>query len=325
MTSRQETNRQTILQFWNRGIQNAREIHIQTGIALTTVYDNLTKLRESGSIQRIEGSGRPKKITADASRALAQFICRDSSISTRTLSTKLSLTGLNVSRKTIGRHLAEIGYQKDLSRATPMLTADHKRKRVEWAQKHLNDDWDNTLFTDETAFQLFRNTVERWYKGKRPVRPMPKDRTKIFAWGGFCVKGKTSLYCFSEIMNAEFYVNILRRHLPEIEDLLGDEWRFQQDNDPKHTSRLAKNFLQDNMPEVIDWPSNSPDLNPIENLWSIVKRNVEKKMPKNTDDLRLFMVKEWDDIPESTLIGLVGSMKRRCELIIENNGERIPF
>ena len=139
---------------------------------------------------------------------------------------------------------------------------------------------------------------------------MPKDRTKIFAWGGFCVKGKTSLYCFSEIMNAEFYVNILRRHLPEIEDLLGDEWRFQQDNDPKHTSRLAKNFLQDNMPEVIDWPSNSPDLNPIENLWSIVKRNVEKKMPKNTDNLHLFMIKEWDNILELTLIGLVESMKR---------------
>ena len=95
---------------------------------------------------------------------------------------------------------------------------------------------------------------------------MPKDRTKIFTWGGFCIKGKTSLYCFFEIMNAEFYVNILRKHLPEIEDLLGDEWRFQQDNDPKHTSRLAKNFLQDNMLEVIDWPSNSPNLNPIENL-----------------------------------------------------------
>ena len=321
MTSRQETNCQAILQLWNRDIQNARKIHQRTGISLTTVYDNLTKLRQSRTNQRAEGSGQPKKIDANASRALAQFVRRDSSISTRTLSTKLSSTGLDVSYRTVGRHLTEIGYRKDLPRATPMLTVDHKRKRVEWAQNHLNDDWDNTLFTDETAFQLFQNTVECWHKGQQPIRPMPKDRTKIFAWGGFCIKGKTSLYYFSQIMNAEFYVNILRTHLPEIEDLFGDEWRFQQDNDPKHTSRLAKNFLQNNMPKVIDWPSNSPDLNPIENLWSIVKRNVEKKMPKNTGDLRRFMVQEWDDIPESTLIGLVRSMKRRCELIIENNGE----
>ena len=81
---------------------------------------------------------------------------------------------------------------------------------------------------------------------------MPKDQTKIFAWGGFCIKGKISLYYFSQIMNAEFYVNILRSHLPEIEDLLGDEWRFQQDNDLKHTSNHAKKFLWENFPEIID-------------------------------------------------------------------------
>ena len=56
MTSRQETNHQAILQLWNQGIQKAREIHQCTGISLTTVYDNLTKLRESGMIQRVEGS-----------------------------------------------------------------------------------------------------------------------------------------------------------------------------------------------------------------------------------------------------------------------------
>ena len=87
---------------------------------------------------------------------------------------------------------------------------------------------------------------------------------------------------FSEIMDAEFYVNVLRGELPEIEDLLGNEWQFQHDNDPKQTSRLAKNFIHDNIPEIIDWPSNSSDLNPIGNLWSIVKNNVERKMPKKS-------------------------------------------
>jgi len=155
MTSRQETNRQAILQLWNRGIRNAREIHNRTSISLTTVYDNLTKLRQSRTNQRIEGSGRPKKIDANASRALTQFVRQDSSVSTRSLSTRLSSTGLDVSYRTVERHLIGIEYQKNLLRATLMLTVNHKLKRVEWAQNHLNDDWDDTLFTDETAFQLF--------------------------------------------------------------------------------------------------------------------------------------------------------------------------
>ena len=79
------------------------------------------------------------------------------------------------------------------------------------------------------------------------------------------------------------------------------------------------------MPIVIDWPSNSPDLKPIENLWSIVKTNVGRRRPTNLDELRRFMVEEWDSIPDSIVKNLVNSMKRRCEAIIESNGERIPF
>ena len=140
MISRQETNHQAILQLWNRGIRNAREIHNRTGISLTTVYDNLTKLRQFRTNQRIEGSSRLKKIDANVSKALAQFVCRDSSVSTRSLLTRLSSTGLDVSYRTVGRHLVGIGYQKNLLRATPMLTVNHKLNRVAWVQNHLNDD-----------------------------------------------------------------------------------------------------------------------------------------------------------------------------------------
>jgi len=79
------------------------------------------------------------------------------------------------------------------------------------------------------------------------------------------------------------------------------------------------------MPQVMDWPSNSPDLNPIENLWSIVKKSVERRMPKNLPELERFMVEEWNNIPNHVLINLAQSMKRRCELIIEKNGEHIPY
>lgn len=226
---------------------------------------------------------------------------------------------------TISRHLAAHGYSNALPLGTPMLTDIHKQKRVQWARQHLNDDWSNTLFSDETAFQLYRNTIRRWYKGVRPIRPLPKDRTKILAWGGFSLVGKTTLFCFRRIMDAEFYVEILRNHIPEVNRMLGDEWRLQQDNDPKHTSRLAKGFLKENVPAVMDWPSNSPDLNPIENLWGIVKGNVERRLPKNLGELESFMTEEWGSIPESTLMNLVGSMRRRCELVIREKGERISY
>lgn len=73
-----------------------------------------------------------------------------------------------------------------------------------------------------------------------------------------------------------FYVEILQNHLPEVRQLFRGNWVLQQDNDLKHTSCVAKNFLQENVCEVLEWPSNSLDLNPLENLWSIVKTNVEK-------------------------------------------------
>jgi len=72
--------------------------------------------------------------------------------------------GVNVTHATVANHLKDLGYKKSLPKATPMLTDGHKQKRVEWAQKHLNDDWSHTVFSDETAFQLFRNTVECWHK-----------------------------------------------------------------------------------------------------------------------------------------------------------------
>ena len=74
----------------------------------------------------------------------------------------------------------------------------------------------------KTAFQLFRNTLKRWHKGERPIHPVPKDRTKILAWNGFCVNGRTSLFCFSQIMDANFYVDILRNYIPEVNEMLGD-------------------------------------------------------------------------------------------------------
>lgn len=317
--------RETISFYWNKGIHSPNEIYRITGISLSTIKYNIRKLKETGNILHRRGNGRPKIAANESLRVLKRYIRQNNSQSLRSMATKLSQEDINMSYKTVGRRLEELGYKNGLPIGTPMLTATQKANRVEWAQNHLNDCWEKTLFSDETAFQLFRNTIKYWYKGSRPVRPLPKNRQKILAWGGFCIKGKTNLFCFTRIMDAKFYIEILEQHIPEVRRMLGRRWRFQQDNDPKHTSRLAKEFLQENVPEVIDWPSNSPDLNPIENLWSIVKHNIEKRLPQNIDELKQFMIEEWEKIPESFLVNLVQSMKKRCQLVIERNGERIPY
>ncbi|CAG8785574.1 11174_t:CDS:2, partial [Gigaspora margarita] len=59
---------------------------------------------------------------------------------------------------------------------------DHIKAHIAWAKKYLNDNWEYTVFSDETCFRLFRNTIQYWHKGKCPVRRIPKKGQKICAW-----------------------------------------------------------------------------------------------------------------------------------------------
>ena len=100
---------------------------------------------------------------------------------------------------------------------------------------------------------------------------------------------------------------------------------FQQDDDPKHVASKTMEWFANNHVTILSWPPQSPDLNPIENLWSIVKRNVENRSPKDLEELEMFMVEKWERIPDEILESLVDSMPGRCEAIFRENGERINY
>ena len=323
-----KTKRSTILHYWNNGHRSPTTIARMTKIPVGTVKYNIIKIKEQGKIEDRPRSGRPRKITANDNIALGQWIRRNNETTSKELAQKLlDDRGLDVSRWTVQRQLKRMGYKSTLPYGTPMLTQEQKDARVQWAIKHQNDDWSRTIFTDETCYQLFRNTIRRWSRNpKAEVKRIPKNRQKIMVWGGFSIKGLVGYHSFNTIMDGHYYVQILQDHLiRNARKQFGRRWRLQQDNDPKHKSRVAQQFLSKEAPEVIDWPSNSPDVNPVENLWSIIKRRVEKRKPTNLQELDIFLHEEWDKTDMVVLSHLVDSMQSRCLALIKSKGERINY
>lgn len=97
-------------------------------------------------------------------------------------------------------------------------------------------------------------------------------------------------------------------------------WLFQQDNDPKHTSAVARAFLESNKVTLMQWPSQSPDLNPIEHLWDELERRVAGKRARNADEKFELLRHEWENIGQDVIDRLIASMPNRMAEVIRNNG-----
>ncbi len=116
-----------------------------------------------------------------------------------------------------------------------------------------------------------------------------------------------------------------RRCYHRCQGALGRRALFQHDNDPKHTSKATVGFLKKNKVKVIQWPSMSPDLNPIEHLWGILKRQVEHHSPSSIQSLKEVILEEWKKIDLAKCRQLVHSMPRRLGAVIKNHGGHTKY
>jgi transposase len=120
--------------------------------------------------------------------------------------------------------------------------------------------------------------------------------------GCFSGTGVGPLVRIEGIMDAKLYKDILQRQMLRFAKNNSDEdWIFQHDNNPKHTSKLVSKFLDDKGVDVLTWPAQSPDLNPIEHLWEHVDRQIRSKAYTKTGDLFNGIVAAWDSIPDNVI------------------------
>ena len=99
-------------------------------------------------------------------------------------------------------------------------------------------------------------------------------------------------------------IHILEQYaMSSVSTICPRNWIFQYDNDPKHRSRIAREWKSDHHVKSMDWPSNSPDLNPIENVWSVFRLRVHNRKPTNVRQSERYIKGEWsgldNDMPKS--------------------------
>ena len=204
------------LYYWNNGVYDQLILAIaKQRFHCQLLNTTSKKLRETKSLKHRGGNGCPCVVSNADSTAIAQYIRRDNEITLKEIKEKLSQTHQrSVSLSTISRHLRDHGYRSVLPVSTPMLTAEQKQNRVEWAKKHQGDDWNRTILTDESSFQLFRNTVRRWSKNPEiEVKRIPKNRQRVHMRGAIRIKGVVDYHTFKTSFNGIYFVDILKHHL----------------------------------------------------------------------------------------------------------------
>lgn len=313
-------------------ISNKLELH------RSTVRQIIYKWRALKKTTTLPRSGRPSKISARAIRKMKIQVKANPNITSRDLQTSLAASGTHVHASTIRRKLNQHGFHGRVARKKPLLTKKNKTARLNFAREHLEKPeafWKSILWTDESKIELFGHNQNRhvWrkvntaYHQKNLLPTVKHGGGNVKIWACFSSSGPGQLHIVQGIMNSEEYCKILEHNLsPSVLKLkLGRRWIMQHDNDPKHSSNTTKEWLKKKKIRVLDWPSQSPDLNPIEMLWRDLKRAVHARRPSNLSQLTAFCKEEWAKIPQSRCERLISHYRNRLVEVISAKGGAISY
>lgn len=296
------------------------------GCSSTTAKRWVTRYEETGDVLDEPGRGRTRVTTSQEDTKIESVVSKKRTISSREIASELENKGISISERTVRRRLNEMGFKYQNPIVKPLLKETARLSRLKWANENYKVDFSNIIFSDETTVELYRNIKKVWRrKGEQIIYRKVKHPIKVHAWGCFSSQGFGKLYCFANNLNGDLLCKIYEKALlPSASNMFGtenNEWLLQEDNDPKHKSKKAQQFRNENGVKKILWPSYSPDLNPIENVWSVLKSNISQYRVTTQRGLVSAMKKEWKKLNPEYATKLVESMKRRTEAVIQNNGD----
>ncbi|GFX81662.1 transposable element Tcb2 transposase [Trichonephila clavipes] len=207
------------------------------------------------------------------------------------------------------------------------LTRQHRTAHLQWCREHHNwteQDWACVLFLDESRFSLSSDCRRQliWRESGTAYRPeniQEKDRyptCSIMVWAGIMINGRTRLHVVAKgTMTGQRYIDeVLLPHVRLFRGAVGDKFVFMDDNATCHRTLAVQDCLDSEGIQRLVWPARSLDLNPIENVWDALGRQVAGRNypPTNKNTLIRALTEEWDKLPQQLLDNVV--QKVLCDL-----------
>lgn len=299
----------------------------------SSIQSVINNFKINKTVKAKKRPGRPRALSGSEIRNIVMCVKKNPKSNAAEIAEEKKQNNLKVSAQTIRRYLNENGLYARTPRIKPLISKINKQKRLSFAKEHLNKSiefWNNVLFSDESKFCVCNSTRQRkiWRRKGEAMREKNLESSvkggggSVMVWGCMSAAGSGNLTFIESTMKAHDYLEILRDNVRSSATNLGlqQSWIFQQDNDPKHTAKVVKEWLLYNVPKQLNHPPQSPDLNPIENLWEEMKRKLRKRHIQNKATLKECLLEEWSNIEPSTTRRLVQSMPDRLRAVIKAKG-----